>query len=300
MRAMQVNIRQLRALDAIVRLGSFVEAARVLNVTPAALSLAIRELEDRLGFTVLERTTRSLKITQAGLGYLPFAQRVLTELEDAARYAQEVQRGHSVVRIASTQTIISTLMPIAFPEVHQRWPNVRLHPLDVAGSSIHDALMRRQADLGIGVAMPNDDQFQTQLLFRSRWYAFFSPAHPLGGRKKIAWTDLAESRLYMNKSSNLKLQLLLGRDLPLLDVQDMGTASAGLAMASTGLGVGVFPGYAQPFAKMMGLRRVPIAPPAVYHELEITIARRASTSAPLDEIQQVMIEAIAAKCGKFR
>ena len=63
MRAMQVKIRQLRALDAIVRMGSFVEAARALHVTPAALSLAIRELEDRLGFAVLERTTRSVRLS---------------------------------------------------------------------------------------------------------------------------------------------------------------------------------------------------------------------------------------------
>jgi LysR family carnitine catabolism transcriptional activator len=297
MAAMQVNIRQLRALDAIVRLGSFVEAARVLHVTPAALSLSIRELEERLGFVVLERTTRSLKITDAGLGYLPFVQRVLTELEDAERYAREMKRGHSVVRIASTQTIIATLLPIAFPEVHARWPQVRLQPLDVAGSSIREALSRRQADLAVGLALPQDDHLQAQPLFRSRWHAFFAPSHPLGARKKLAWTDLADSRLYMNKSANLKLQLLLDAEL---DVQDTGTASSGLAMASSGLGVGVFPGYARPFAKMMGLKCLPIDAPTLYHELEIGTAKRPATSAPLEEIQQVIIETIAARCARLQ
>src|SRR5262245_31445355 len=114
---MDIKIRQLRALDAIVRLGSFVEAARVLHVTPAALSLAIRELEDRLGFSVLERTTRSLRLTEAGRGYLPLAQRVLTELEDADRFAEALQMGHGVVRVATTQVIIGSLLAAVLPEV---------------------------------------------------------------------------------------------------------------------------------------------------------------------------------------
>lgn len=297
---MQVKIRQLRALDAIVRLGSFVQAARVLHVTPAALSLSIRELEERLGFAVLERTTRSLRVTEAGRGYLPFVHRVLTELEDADRYAKEVQQGHGVVRIATTQTIIGTLLAAALPEVHRRWPAIRLHPLDVAASSIADALTSRQADLAIGIALPSDEQFEAKLLFASRWYAFFAPTHPFAGRKQVAWVELAESRLFMNKSTNLKLQLLLGRDLQLMDVQDATTASSGIAMASTGLGVAVFPGYAQPFAKLTGLHSVPIEPPTIMHELQIAAARHPSTSAPLKDIQDVFISAVEKRCEPLK
>ena len=65
---MQVKIRHLKAFDAAVRLGSFVEAAGALHVTPAALSLAMRELESALGFQVMERTTRRLQLTDAGRG----------------------------------------------------------------------------------------------------------------------------------------------------------------------------------------------------------------------------------------
>ena len=149
---MKGNIRQFRAFDAIVRLGSFAEAARATSyVTPAALSLSIRELEQQIGFAVLERTTRSVRLSEAGRGYLPFVQRVLTGMEEAERYASEVQQGHGVVRVAATPAIIATMLAAAMPEVHSIWPNIRFHLLDVPAANVPDTIATRQADLAISL-----------------------------------------------------------------------------------------------------------------------------------------------------
>jgi len=297
---MDIKIRQLRALDAIVRLGSFVEAARVLHVTPAALSLAIRELEDRLGFSVLERTTRSLRLTEAGRGYLPLAQRVLTELEDADRFAQAVQLGHEVVRVATTEVVTGTLLAAVLPEVQAKWPNIRIHPIDVATVNIHDALVSRQADLAIGVDLPSDDVFESVPFFRSRWYGYVGAGHRLAPCRKVSWAELAEQRLYMSKSAQLRLQMLLGARVQFSDVQDSTTTLAGLAMAATGHGIAVFPGYAKPFAATMGVRPLELETPQVPHELEIAVPRVPSTPAPLQELRDGLVEAVEQHCAAMR
>lgn len=297
---MQVKIRQLRAFDAIVRLGSFVEAARALHVTPAALSLALRELEEVLGFKVLERTTRNLRLSDAGRGYLAFAQRTLAELEGAERFAREVQQGHAVVRVATTQAIVITLLAAALPEVNLAFPRVRLFPLDVATSSIADALASRHADIAIGVGLPSDDEFEAVVLFESRWFGYVSARHRLGRRRRLSWADLANERLFMNKSSHLKLAAALGQQVVFSDVQETTTVTSGFAMASTGLGVAVFPAYAQPLAQVSGIKALPIAGPVLPHDLMIGTARQPTTSAPLHAIRDALIGAIQARCGHLR
>lgn len=298
---MQVKVRHLMALDAVVRLGSFVEAAQALHVTPTALSLAIRELEEGLGFKVLERTTRRLRLTEAGSGYLVCARRVLTELDAADRYARDVQTGHTVVRIATTQAVIATLLMRALTRVPAEFPRTRLQPLDVATSGIAAALSSGQADMAIGVSLPSDDVFETRSLFVSRWYAYVAPTHALGRRRRLAWGELTGEALYMTKSSNyLSLRAALGKDIDLANVQESTTATAGMAMASTGSGIAVFPGYARPLAKVLGLAGVPIESPAVRHELLIGVARQPSTAAPVHRIRDAIVQAVAERCGSLR
>lgn len=289
----------MRALDAIVRLGSFVEAARMLHVTPAALSLSIRELEDRLGFSVLERTTRSLRPTQAGLAYLPFARRVLSELDEAERFARETREGHGVVRIATTPAIIATLLAAALPDVHLRWPKVRIHPLDVATAGVADSLAAGHADLAIGVHMHSDERFDVIPCFQSQWSAYISQYNPLAYRERLSWADIADQRVFTNQSSVALLRLTLGEAMPIQDLEEAATVFAGFAMASTGTGVALFPGYVHPFATISGLRRKRIEAPVVMHTLQIAAARRPSNAAPLVEIRDLIAQSIQARCAEF-
>ncbi len=289
---MEIKTRQLRAFDAIVRLGSFVEAARALHVTPAALSLSMRELETRLGFAVLERTTRKLHLTEAGRGYLPFVQRVLTDLKDADRYAHEVRQGHAIVRVATTQAVIASLLPDALSAVAERWPRLRVHPLDITTSSIPDALASGLADLAIGVGLPSNDLFETKPFFTSYWYAFVGHSHALANRPSLSWQELAGHSVIMNESSFLKLSSFLRPHVVFNDVQETGTSIAGLAMAVTGSGVAVFPGYVRALASVAGVQVIPIVEPAVQHELQISVPRRSTLAISLHEVCDALIQAV--------
>ena len=299
---MQVKIRHLKAFDAAVRLGSFVEAAGALHVTPAALSLAMRELESALGFQVMERTTRRLQLTDAGAGYLVHARRVLSELEAAERFARDRQRGQTLVRLATTQTVIATLLSQTLPELQVAFPHLQLQPLDVAASGIIDALVQGQADMAIGVSLPGGDRFESRPLFLSRWFAYLSPAHALARRRTLAWTDVAGERLFMTKSSNyLRLRATLGKGVDLVDVQESTTATAGLAMASSQAGIAVFPGYVQPMARVLGVRAIPLTNPPIPHDLLIGVQRLAAApSSPLADLRDTIVQLVNLRCDALR
>lgn len=73
---------------AVVDHGGFAPAARALHVSPPALTRAINELEQRLGLRLLTRTTRTVRVTEAGLHYAQDCRRILEDLAQADESAR--------------------------------------------------------------------------------------------------------------------------------------------------------------------------------------------------------------------
>jgi DNA-binding transcriptional LysR family regulator len=77
----RVELRHLRVFEAVARLHSFTQAAEELAITQPALSRTVRQLEDALGVTLLDRSSRHVELTPAGRTFLDHVERVLAELE---------------------------------------------------------------------------------------------------------------------------------------------------------------------------------------------------------------------------
>ncbi len=104
------RLHAMRVFSRVIDLGSFAAAARDLNVSPAAVTRLVAELEEHLGTRLINRTTRRLSLTDAGSNYLERARQILADVEDAeaqANLATSVPRGH-----------LRVLVPPAFA-VHQ-------------------------------------------------------------------------------------------------------------------------------------------------------------------------------------
>lgn len=89
---------------AVAELRGFAPAARRLGVSPSGATRVIAALEERLGVRLLQRTTRSVTLTDAGARYLERARRILsdvTEAEEAAQSERSVPRGRFVLAAPS-------------------------------------------------------------------------------------------------------------------------------------------------------------------------------------------------------
>lgn len=122
------HLDAMRVFVAVARLGSFAEAARRLRLSPSVVTRSIAQLEDRLGLTVLHRTTRSLRLTERGRIYLENCQQILEDVDGAERRA----RGED----AEPRGDLGVAAPILFG---------RLHVLPIVGQllSQHRALAIR-------------------------------------------------------------------------------------------------------------------------------------------------------------
>jgi DNA-binding transcriptional LysR family regulator len=100
-RAMSDRSGEMEAFDAVVRTGSLSGAARVLDLTPSALSRLITRVERRLGVRLLVRTTRSLTLTAEGEAYHRAARRILADLAEAEGSIADLAAPRGRLRISS-------------------------------------------------------------------------------------------------------------------------------------------------------------------------------------------------------
>src|SRR5213079_2782757 len=82
------RIEAMQAFVAVAELQGFAPAARKLGLSPSAVTRLIAALEDRLGARLLQRTTRSVAVTDAGTRYLERARRILADVEEAELAAE--------------------------------------------------------------------------------------------------------------------------------------------------------------------------------------------------------------------
>jgi DNA-binding transcriptional LysR family regulator len=106
------RIDAMLAFVTTVELGGFSAAARELARSPASITRAVAALEQRTGSVLLRRTTRALKLTDAGARYLEACQRILAEVE-AAEQAAARER-------ATPQGLLAVTAPVTFGRLHVR------------------------------------------------------------------------------------------------------------------------------------------------------------------------------------
>ncbi|WNG26254.1 LysR family transcriptional regulator [Cystobacter fuscus] len=115
----------MRVFTRIVELGSFTKAATDLGLPRATVTLAVQQLESRLGARLLHRTTREVSATPEGQLYYRRCTRVLSEVEDAeAELAQGAGKLRGKVRIHMVTGMAAHVVIPALPDFHERYPRI--------------------------------------------------------------------------------------------------------------------------------------------------------------------------------
>ncbi|AYA04733.1 LysR family transcriptional regulator [Acinetobacter sp. WCHAc010034] len=172
---MKSTIEELQAFVSIVDCGSIVMAAERLRQTASGVSRALQRLEAKLNITLLERTTRKLKLTQEGQLFLGKARRILNDLAEAEDSLLKLDEDISgLIRIDSaTPFILHVLVPLMH-EFMRKYPNIEIE------LNNHDQvidLLEHQTDVAIRFGELNDSTLHAKLLCRSRLYIVASPEY---------------------------------------------------------------------------------------------------------------------------
>jgi LysR family cyn operon transcriptional activator len=143
-------VRPIRYLKAVADHGSFTRAAAALHVSQPALSQQIRELEERMGVQLLDRSGRTVRPTDVGEAYLRHVRRALDELEVGGRAIRDVQDLSSgALRLGFTPSFAIYLLGPLIRRYRDRFPGIVLTITEMAQEEIELALGADALDLGL-------------------------------------------------------------------------------------------------------------------------------------------------------
>src|SRR5262245_6521465 len=126
-----LDVRRLRVLSEVAAHGSFSSAAHALRLTQSAVSQHVAALEREVGLPVIERGTRPVALTEAGLALVRHAAGVFARLDGAEQEIEEIAgRRRGRLRFGSFPTALATIAPPAFARFRRRHADVTLTVVD--------------------------------------------------------------------------------------------------------------------------------------------------------------------------
>lgn len=165
-----VSLRQLRYLESLAETRHFGHAAQACAVSQPALSMQIKELEDELSVSLVERRKAGIELTAQGEEIARRARSILASVRDLLDYAKH-QEGvlSGVLKLGAIPSIAPYLLPAALPELQRRFPALSLQLHETVTSNLVRELVTGALDV-ILVALPIDDpEVDTFPLFDDRF-----------------------------------------------------------------------------------------------------------------------------------
>ncbi len=142
------TVRQLQYLSALRKYNHFGKAARSCFVSQSAFSTAIKELENLLEISLVDRTNRSVVFTPAGKVIESQARRAVSLMEELVDLAKSVAEPFSgIMRIGIIPTIAPYLLPRLLPALKQSYPRLRLYIREGQSQAIYEQLIMGELDL---------------------------------------------------------------------------------------------------------------------------------------------------------
>ncbi|MGW3507227.1 hydrogen peroxide-inducible genes activator [Streptomyces sp. NPDC000994] len=194
----QPSLSQLRAFAAVAEHLHFRDAAAAIGVSQPALSGAVSSLEEALGVTLLERTTRKVLLSPAGERLAVRARAVLGEVGALLEEAEAVRAPFTgVLRLGVIPTVAPYLLPTVLRLVHDRYPDLDLQVHEEQTANLLDGLAGGRLDLLL-LAVPLGVPGVVELPLFEEDFVLVTPLdHRLGGREGIPREALKELNLLL-------------------------------------------------------------------------------------------------------
>lgn len=181
----QVTLRQLKTFITVCKQLSFIGAAQELFLTPPAVSMQIKQIEEDVGLTLFERSSKSVQLTQAGEVLLTHAQAVFQQLRDAEvalDAIKGVEGGRLVIGMVTTAKYFLPSILAAFKEQY--------HAVDILffegnRDQLLEKLSAGELDLAVMGRPPAESEMMSQSFAPNPHGIIASMRHPLAHKKNI-------------------------------------------------------------------------------------------------------------------
>ena len=290
---MDITIKQLKAFVAVAQTHNFAEAGALLHLSQPALSIAVKNMEETVGGRLLSRTTRTLSLTPEGEDFLPVAQRLLTDWDNALTDLHNLfamRRGK--LTIATMASFSISQLPRALFHYRKQHPDINIAVQDVVAEEVVDMVRKGRVEVGVTFDPDESEDLNFEPLFEDHFFVVTPKQHPLLDIRHITWKHLqgfpfialqrpsAMRQMIDKTTKNCGIKLTIE-----FEANQLASISS---MVANGLGISVMPSLTIQQMESLGLECRPLTRPTVTRRVGILTRRRY----PLSSAANAMVETL--------
>ncbi|APO71992.1 LysR family transcriptional regulator protein CbbR (plasmid) [Rhizobium gallicum] len=219
-----LTLRHLRATQEIARHGTIVRAANALGLTPSAVTIQLKQIEEDAGIILFDRTNDGIRPTAAGLAFIDAAQMIeerLRQLDDEVDAIKGVRTGTLALGVVSTAKYFAPNMMATFRKSH---PGIAVSLAIGNRAEIITKLKNHDVDIALMGRPPKDMPLHSVGFGDHPLVMVAPPDHPLAGKRDITKEEIAKEHFLVREpgsGTRISLEIFLGEIPGRLD--DLGT-----------------------------------------------------------------------------
>lgn len=281
-----LDFGQLRCFAAVAEELHFGRAAARLNMTQPPLSRQIQVLERVLDVQLLDRTSRSVRLTAAGRSFLPEALRILRLAETAAHVTREVAAGRAgVLKLGFTAASAYDFLPRLLLACRSAMPDVTLSLREMVTKDQVEAILSGQIDAGLIRPPVNYSELEVERALAEPLVVALPADHALVERATLSLGDLCGVAFIgyapheASYFHNLLISLFAGTNMQPRIVQQLTQIHSILALVRAGVGIALVPAAVERLRfEGVAFRTLDLAQP---RPAELHLAWRRDSDVPL-------------------
>jgi DNA-binding transcriptional LysR family regulator len=291
-----MDTRFLESFVTVIDNGSIAEAARRLDLTPAAVAQRIRTLEGEIGVPLISRSGHTVRPTEAGAAILARARDVLGQIRDLKSMAtSEVPVGE--LRLGAIANVISGLLPGVLALLSEKYPRLDVYMMRVTSSEAYHRVLDGDLDAAIIVqppfAIPKSCDWR---VFREEPLIVLAPA----SMRNRDPHELLATEPFIRYDRNNWTGRLIDQYLRRVRIRprerfELAGLEAVATLVDRGLGVSLVPDWAPPWPEGLSLAKLPVPDPSFTRRIGLIWTR---SSVRVRLIRTFLQEAEAARVSQ--
>ena len=191
-----MTITQLKYTLAVAEYGNFTTASEKCFVTQPTLSMQVQKLEEELGVTIFNRSTKPLQVTDVGEKVLFQARKIV---EESSRMNDVISEEKGIIggtlKVGIIPTVSSTLLPLFLNIFIKKYKNVELKIEEYNTDTLSKKLEDNTIDCAIAATPLNNSKIIERPIYYEPFVAYVPEHHFLSGNKSLGLDDLSNSDL---------------------------------------------------------------------------------------------------------
>jgi DNA-binding transcriptional LysR family regulator len=241
-----MEIRQLEIFRALAQELHFTKAAARVHCVQSNVTTQIRALENELGARLFDRLAKRVVLTDAGLRFLPYAERVLATLEEGRVSVGQNTTPSGPLRIGTPESVLTYRLPRILARFRKLYPKVELIFRPYLDQGLVHLIESGELDLAVWMGDTIQQRRLRTLSLRNEKLVFIAaPKHPLTAKKRVTPHDLTGQTLLLTEagcSYRRKLdQLLSIMSVRPESITEFSSVEAIKECVSLGMGLGLLP-----------------------------------------------------------